>query len=127
MHSISTLTVSRDRQKPASSMGEADLHSEYEERGDQCPCGVDGVDDVVALAMWMPYQCAIFPSMECWGTLRIRNQRYVPSAPRTRVSTSNFFPASSAERQTWRKSRSSSRCRWRKKPSPTRPSIGLPI
>ncbi len=26
--------------------GEADLHTEDEERRDQCPCGVDGVDDV---------------------------------------------------------------------------------
>ena len=26
--------------------GEADLHAEDEERGDQCPCGVDWVDDV---------------------------------------------------------------------------------
>ena len=49
MHSIRTLTVSRDRQKPGLQHREADLHAEDEERGDQHPDRVERVDDVAGL------------------------------------------------------------------------------
>ena len=51
MHSISTFTVSRERQKPGFEHGEANLHTKHKKRGDQRPHGIYRIDDVVAFKL----------------------------------------------------------------------------